>query len=68
MIESTFPGKLLETKIRRDVQVGEAAIFGQPVFDVAPSSRASEDYLNLTKELLTNLSMQNHEESRLHLV
>ncbi|AGW39310.1 ParA family protein [Chlamydia pecorum] len=55
LIQKTFPGKLLETKIRRDITISEAAIYGKPVFATAPSGRASEDYLKLTKELLTLL-------------
>ncbi|CAG9046149.1 Sporulation initiation inhibitor protein Soj [Chlamydia abortus] len=52
LIHKTFPGRLLNTKIRRDITISEAAIHGKPVFATAPSARASEDYLNLTKELL----------------
>lgn len=55
LIQNTFPGKLLTTKIRRDITISEAAIHGKPVFTTAPSARASEDYLNLTKELLSLL-------------
>lgn len=55
LIERTFPGKLLQTKIRRDINVSEAAIFGKPVFDSAPSCRAAEDYLSLTNEILTRM-------------
>lgn len=52
LIERTFPGKLLNTKIRRDISVSEAAIHGKPVFESAPSCRAAEDYLALTNEIL----------------
>src|SRR5581483_5785804 len=55
VIEGTFPGKLLQTKIRRDINVAEASVFGKPIFETAPKSRASEDYLALTKELLKRL-------------
>lgn len=73
VIEKTFPGKLLEAKVRRDIQISEAAIFGESVFDVAKDSRASEDYLNVTKEVLHRLSNEyrieeKSEESRLHFV
>lgn len=57
LIERTFPGKLLQTKIRRDIAISEAAIFGKPVFDCAPTSRASEDYLGLTEEILNRIPM-----------
>jgi chromosome partitioning protein len=55
LIENTFPGKLLPTKIRRDISISEAAIYGKPVFDSAPSCRAVEDYLSLTNEILARL-------------
>lgn len=55
VIESTFPGKILLTKIRRDVAVSEASIYGKPIFETAPKSRAAEDYVSLTKELLKRL-------------
>ncbi len=55
LIERTFPGKLLQTKIRRDINVSEAAIYGKPVFDSAPSCRASVDYVALTREILKRL-------------
>lgn len=55
LIEKTFPGKLLQTKIRRDINVSEAAIFGKPVFETAPTCRAAEDFSSLTKELLQRL-------------
>ncbi len=52
IIDQTFPGKLLETKIRRDIRVAEASIHGKPVFETAPKSRAAEDYMELAKEVL----------------
>ncbi|HSW86799.1 MAG TPA: ParA family protein [Rhabdochlamydiaceae bacterium] len=55
VIEETFPGKILENKIRRDISVSEASVYGKPIFEVAPTSRASEDYIALTKELLNRL-------------
>ncbi len=55
IIEGTFPGKLLKSKIRRDIRVSEASVHGKPIFEIAPNSRASEDYLALTKELLKRM-------------
>jgi len=55
IIENTFPGKILQTKVRRDIAVSEASIHGQPIFEVYPKSRAAEDYTNLAKELLKRL-------------
>lgn len=55
VIEKTFPKKILKTKIRRDINVSEASIFGRPIFETEPTSRASEDYLSATKEILKRL-------------
>lgn len=55
VIENTFPGKLLSSKVRRDISVSEASIYGKPIFDTAPASRASTDYISLTKELLRRM-------------
>jgi chromosome partitioning protein len=55
VIDETFPGKLLKAKVRRDIKVSEASIFGKPVFETAPESRASKDYRLLTKEIIKRM-------------
>ncbi len=55
VIESTFPEKMMSAKVRRDIAISEASIHGKPVFDVDKDSRAAEDYLTVTKELLKRL-------------
>lgn len=55
VIERTFPEKTLKNKIRRDIAVSEASIFGKPVFETDPNSRAAEDYVAVAKELLKRL-------------
>lgn len=55
LINRTFPEKLLKTKIRRDISVSEAAIYGKPVFECIPGSRAGEDYVALTNEIVHRL-------------
>lgn len=55
VIEQTFPGKLLQAKVRRDIAVSEATIYGKPIFETAPSARASKDYMALTSEILTRI-------------
>lgn len=52
VIEKTFPQKTLKAKVRKDATISEASIHGKPVFDVAPGSRAVEDYSAVAKELL----------------
>lgn len=55
VIEKTFPSKLLDVKVRRDISVSEASIIGKPLFETNPKSRAAEDYKNLSKEILKRL-------------
>jgi len=55
VIEQTFPGKLLQAKVRRDIAVSEATIYGKPIFETSPGARASKDYMDLTSEILTRL-------------
>ncbi|NDD58521.1 MAG: ParA family protein [Chlamydiae bacterium] len=55
VIESTFPEKTLQSKIRRDINISESSVFGKPVFEIAPKSRAAQDYIDLTKELLERM-------------
>ncbi len=52
VIQSVFPDKLLEARIRRDIHVSEASIYGKPVFETSPKSRSSLDYKELAKEIL----------------
>lgn len=55
VIAQTFPGKLLQAKVRRDIAVSEATIYGKPIFETAPKSRASDDYVSLTTEILQRI-------------
>ncbi len=55
VIEQTFPGKLLQAKVRRDIAVSEATIYGKPIFETAPNARAAVDYMDLTSEILTRI-------------
>lgn len=55
VIETTFPNKLLNSKVRRDITISEASVFGKPVFETDPKSRASEDYMAISKEILSRM-------------
>lgn len=55
VVEKTFPKKLLNTKVRKDICVSEASIIGEPLFMTNPKSRAADDYVNLSKEILKRL-------------
>ena len=52
LIEKTFPNKVFSTKIRRDITISEASIYGKPLFYTSPRSRAAEDYKELTNEII----------------
>ncbi len=51
-VEDAFPGKVFETKIRRDIAISRAIFEGQPTIVIDDSGRASEDYRELAKEFL----------------
>jgi chromosome partitioning protein len=58
IIEKSFPGGCFDTKVRRDVSVSSATVFGKPIFEIpklGPKSRAAEDYLELAKEISKRL-------------
>lgn len=57
VIENTFPKKVLKSKVRRDIAVSEASVFGKPLYETAPKSRAASDYRTLSKEILDRLSV-----------
>lgn len=56
VIERTFPDKAFKNKIRRDIAISEASIFGKPVFETDPDSRAGDDFKEVTKEILQRLN------------
>ncbi len=47
-----FEANMLESFIRRNVKVAEASSYGKSIFDYAPKSNGSRDYLNLAKEIV----------------
>ncbi len=58
VIDKSFPGACFDTKVRRDVSVSSATVFGKPIFEVPKLekvSRASQDYIDLTKEIIQRL-------------
>jgi len=55
VIEETFPGRAFESKIRRDITVSEASIYGKPLFLTSPASRAAQDYSDVTDEILARM-------------
>jgi chromosome partitioning protein len=57
-INASFPAKLFESKVRRDVSVSRAVLKGQTVFDQSDGKRAAEDYRALTREFLTRMNQK----------
>jgi chromosome partitioning protein len=57
-IESSFPGLIFKTKVRRDVAVSRAILQGKPVMDTDEKSRASQDYQSLCSEFISRLVPQ----------
>jgi len=55
VIERTFPKKMFNSKIRRDINVSEASIYGQPLFLTNKTSRAADDYKGLAKEMVERI-------------
>jgi chromosome partitioning protein len=57
VIERTFPEKALINKVRRDISVSEASIYGKSIFETDANSRAAEDYIALSNEILMRLQL-----------
>ncbi|MBI5274142.1 MAG: ParA family protein [Chlamydiales bacterium] len=57
-IEHSFPDKVFQTKIRRDIRVSRSILEGKPIMDIHPTARASEDYYALSQEFLHRLMVQ----------
>jgi chromosome partitioning protein len=51
-IEASFPGKVFDAKIRRDIAISKAIFQGKPVILTNEEARASQDYRKLAKEFL----------------
>lgn len=49
-IDSSFPHKTFQSKIRRDIAVSRAVLKGKTVIEADKESRAAQDYQALTKE------------------
>lgn len=55
--DSDYQNLFLNTKIRKNVKIGESHLDGKTILDYAPDSIGAMDYENLTKEILTKLKM-----------
>ncbi len=53
LLETSFPGKVFQTKIHRNVRLAEAPSRRQPIQRYAPNSRGARDYNALAKEVLS---------------
>ncbi|WP_348664169.1 ParA family protein [Chlamydia vaughanii] len=55
IIESIYEGKILSSKVRRDITVSRSLLKETSVINAYPNSRAAQDILNLTKEIENKL-------------
>ncbi|MCE5295063.1 MAG: ParA family protein [Chlamydiales bacterium] len=58
IIDKSFPGGCFDTKVRRDVSVNSATVYGKPIFEIDKlhkDSRAAEDFKSLAKEIVQRL-------------
>jgi len=60
-----FGEQVFETKIRRNVKLKEAPVFGRTIFHHAPQSTGAEDYLGLAHEVYTRLGITTPNEASL---
>lgn len=56
VLEEKYPGLSFVTKVRRDASVNRSVIQEKPVIHSFSNSRASKDYLLLSKELLNRIN------------
>jgi chromosome partitioning protein len=61
-IRAHFPNKLFRTIIRRNVRLSESPSYGKPICLYDPNSTGAQDYLELTKELMTHGESKDHAE------
>jgi chromosome partitioning protein len=59
-VKEMFGDKVFETLIRDNVSLQSAPAYRQSIYEHAPKSFGSEDYENLTEEMLSRLSMSPH--------
>jgi chromosome partitioning protein len=60
VIEKAFPQLCFAAKVRRDIAVTEASVYGKPLFEIAKMarSRAAMDFRQLSEELIERLEKQ----------
>ena len=54
-IQESFPMRVFESKVRRDICVSRAILQGKPVTETEPKSRAALDYQDLSLEFLSRI-------------
>ncbi|TYT73625.1 ParA family protein [Desulfobotulus mexicanus] len=50
--EQYFKDLIFKTRIPRNVRLGEAPSFGQPIFTYSPASKGAQSYMDLAEELM----------------
>ncbi|HEV2705335.1 MAG TPA: ParA family protein [Pyrinomonadaceae bacterium] len=59
-VKEMFGDEVFETLIRDNVHLQSAPAYRKSIFEHAPKASGSEDYDNLTEEILSRLSMSSH--------
>lgn len=52
--EQYFKDLIFKTRIPRNVRLGEAPSFGQPIFTYAPASKGAQSYMELAEEIMAS--------------
>lgn len=58
-VKESFPDKIYESKIPRNVRLSEAPSFGKPITEYDPKSTGAESYRSLAKEIIARDSKNN---------
>jgi len=61
-INRSFPNKIFNSKVRRDVKVSRAVLQGKPVIETDPDTNAAQDYQALTNEFISTFNPISHKE------
>lgn len=56
IVNEVFPDKIMKSKIRKDIVFSRSLLKEDSVINVYPKSRASNDVMSLSKEILTKVS------------
>lgn len=59
LIKERYEDKVFQTKIRENILLAEAPLFGQTIYEYEPKSNGAKDYMAMTKEFIERFYTQN---------